>query len=201
MLIRCPNIQYLYLCDCSLNVGTLEWIVGQLKQIKCISLIAIQGLNDYEWPRIWKVLSQRKLIHLILSDNHFANIEITELIENCENIHELHLAYYRHPLTHIFNHLNHSLSKLSLIECFRTNLDSMKALVYGKAVNISEVIVFGVPSYDENILIEFICLKMPQLTKLLYAFDSPVSYIKIILNDLLFIIKIIKRYSVILRIV
>ncbi|CAG2168201.1 unnamed protein product, partial [Oppiella nova] len=54
----------------------------------------------------------------------------------------------------------------------------MKALVYGKAVNISEVIVFGVPSYDENILIEFICLKMPQLTKLLYAFDSPVPHIQ-----------------------
>ena len=180
VLIRCPNIQYLYVCDCIINVSTLEWIVSQLKQIRCLSLIAIQGLNSLDWDRVWMALAQNNLIHLTLSDNHFADIEITDLIEKSKSLRELHLAYYRLHLTHLFNNLNQNFSKLSLIECFRTNLNSLKALVYGKASNIQELVVYKVPTYDENILSDFIGIKMPQLKRFSYVFDSSVSTSKTI---------------------
>ena len=174
VLVRCPNIQYLYVCDCIISVSTLEWIVSQLNRIKCLTLIAIQGINILEWIRVWKALAQNNLIHFTLSDNHFADIDITELIEESKYLQELHLAYYRRPLMQLFGYLNENFSKLSLIECFRTNLESMKALVYGKANNIKELVIYKVPTYDENILSEFIGIKMSQLKRFSYLFDSPV---------------------------
>ncbi len=179
ILIRCPNIKYLYLCDCFITVSTLEWLVSQLQQIKCLSLIAINGINCGDWNRIWCALSERKLTHFTLSDNHFADIDITKLIESSQLLEELHLAYYRQSLSELFIRFGKKISKLSLIECFRTNLVAMKALVNGNGINITELVVHKVPTYDENILSEFICLKMPQLIKFSYAFDSQVLMILI----------------------
>jgi hypothetical protein len=153
--------------------------VSQLQQIKCLSLIAINGINSGEWDRIWCALSERKLTHFTLSDNHFADIDITKLIESSQLLEELHLAYYRQPLSELFIRFGKKISKLSLIECFRTNLVAMKALVNGNGINITELVVYKVPTYDQNILSEFICLKMPQLIKFSYAFDSQVLMILI----------------------
>jgi len=174
ILIRCPNIKYLYLCDCSLSASTLEWLVSQLQQIKCLSLIAINGINPGDWDRIWRALSQRKLTHFALSDNHFEDINATQLIENSAHLEQLHLAYYRQSLSDLFVNFGKNISKLSLIECFRTNLVSMKALVNGNGINITELIIHKVPTYDENILCEFIGIKMPNLKKFSYIFDSSV---------------------------
>lgn len=176
VLIRCPNIEYLYVCDCTISAATLEWIVSQLKRIKCLSLIAVQGLNSWEWDRVWMALADHQLTHFTLCDNHLADIEISKLIESSQSLSELHLGYYRHPLTHLFCNLSEKLSKLSLIECLRTNLDALKGLVYGKASNISDLVVFKVPTYDENILSEFIGIKMNRLKRFSYCFDSPVSH-------------------------
>jgi hypothetical protein len=130
---KCPNIRCIELHNFQIDVETVKWIKWHLPNIECLRIDEIKyDLTARKWSQIGQSLGD-KLIHLHV-DGHNIKNDLTNLVQHLPQLKEFNLRNYELPINLLLKRLSSNITSLSLIDCEKLNLDSIKLLTNNKLI-------------------------------------------------------------------
>lgn len=186
ILWKCPNIRCIELHNFHIDVETVKWIKWHSPNIECIRIDEIKyDLTARKWSQIGQSLGD-KLIHLHV-DGHNIKNDLTNLVQHLPHLQEFNLRNYDLTINLLLKRLSSNITSISLIDCEKLNLESVKSLANNKTIaknllnleiNVSE----GCNELVNKEIFALICDNFKQLQHFSFISHSCPSNLTLITN-------------------